>query len=270
MKKQQNQVNPILEKLDFSEGWDDNFYIQWLMRNSKAILSTLLILAALILIFARISSGGNKKAESDYFNAENNYAIYARGIKGNTDPAIRKEALEKLRLILDRRPDLHAKYDGLLAQALLIQGDPELASLYENRALKRTEADHLSYYANYAKNTLLIGNQHYAEALKNSILLKEEILKNAVLAREHPEQKMFGDLLFAYNLLRIAMLQNAIGSKEGELVAWKEFKGYAGLTADRPSEGLIEESAFGILLDHFQEGKVSLMNYIDYRELAPF
>jgi len=63
-------------------------------------------------------------------------------------------------------------------------------------------------------------------------------------------------LLYGFNLLRIASLQQQLGSKTEELNAWKEWKQFA--QSDTKSSQK--------LINHFKDGNVSITNYIEARE----
>jgi hypothetical protein len=265
MKKQLTST-PSLEKLDFNETWEDHPFVQWVVKNGKTIVATLLALTALLIIILRFVSGGNTKAEADYFNAAADFTLFQNGQAGKTDPASQQEAFEKLQTILGRRPELHAKYDGLIAQTLLINNENTLAATYENLALNRTNKDHLPYYADYARNTLLIADGQYESAIQNAEALQQKMIGEKDQAGTEPQTKAFGDKLWAMNLLRIAMLNQQIGNAKGELQAWANFKAFLGLPSSEKSAVAIETQAFDDLMQRFREGKITLIQYIEARE----
>ena len=68
-------------------------------------------------------------AEADYYEAAQQYALYQKSDS--------KESFDKLQGILARRPELHPKYDGLLAQILINRDEPQAAETYANLVFNR-------------------------------------------------------------------------------------------------------------------------------------
>lgn len=264
MKKNNSDIASHLNKMEFAHLSEDNRFIQWISQHGLNVLYGLLAVIAIVVIGYRLLYGGGSKGESDYYNAENDYQVFAKNVaSGSTVEA--KEQLTKLQAIIQDHPELHAKYDGLLAQGLLNLGDVAEAQPYAARTLERTRDDKLPFYSDYASTTLLIAQQNFSDALKKAEELKQKMLDNAAAAGNDAGKRDFGDILFAFNMLRIAMLEQQIGDKQGELQSWQELKRYAKWSGEAPSSA-INPLAFQILLNHFEEGKVSLLNYIDARE----
>lgn len=243
MKKSHSDTSTNLE---LAHSFEDNRFIQWITEHgTTAILSVLAALAILGLGY-RFISGGSAKAESDFMNAENDYVIFKRGVAEGTSVASPEEAFQKLQEILKARPELNAKYDGLLAQTLINRNNLQEAEVYAKRTLTRTDSDHLPFYTDYSETTLLICNQQYQEALIKALQLKQQMVDS--------NHQGYGNTLFVFNLLRIAMLEQQAGTAEDELKAWQALKG--------------NEKGYALLQQHFEEGGVSLANYIEAREKA--
>jgi hypothetical protein len=119
------------------------------------------------------------------------------------------DSLQKLQTILKKHPELHAKYDGAIAQALLSAQNPTEAAPYAERTLQRTQGETPAPYLDYASTTLLIANGKYDEALKAAQSLKSNT--------EYPT-------LYAFNLLRIAFLNRELKNTQAEKAAWAEVK----------------------------------------------
>ena len=77
-----------------------------------------------------------------------------------------------------------------------------------------------------------------------------------------------GCILYAYNLLRIAMLEKAAGTPKGELSAWAEMKKNAGWHGTQPTSRTYDPEAYLLLGQNFQNQETSLLDYIKYREDA--
>ena len=239
-------------ELELSHALEENVFIQWVTQHGPTVLIVVLASLVVLGIGYRFIGGGSNKAEADYVNAENDYVIFKRGIAEGTAVATPEEAFQRLQQILKARPDLESKYDGLLAQTLINRGNLSEAKVYADRTLARTSRDHLPLYADYAQTTLLIGQEQYKDALLKALQLKQQMLDAASAEGQQAGTQGFGNILFAFNLLRIAMLEQQVGTPEDELKAWQTLKDYA--------------KGFPILQQHFEEGGVSLLNYIEARE----
>lgn len=247
MKKSTQNANPVTL---FSNSWDESPFIQWISTYGRYLLLLAIGLITLLLVIYRMVSGGSGNAERDYLSADQAFTLFARPLAADTDPAANKEALTQLKSYLNRYPELHAKYDGLIAQTLLYRGEMEEATQFAALALNRTAGETPSFYSEYSQTTLLIGSQHYSDALARAQALHQKMLK-----AEKPNA--FGETLFAFNLLRIAILQQQIGLKKDELQTWQEWKGYLNKASG---------AAFQRLVEQFTENKISLLNYIEARE----
>lgn len=255
--------------LEMSNAWDDHPFVQWLSYYGRYILFTVLGLIALLTLVYRLTSGGDVKAETDYFNADNEFQLFAHPVVEEADSAASREALNRLELIMQRRPELNAKYDGLVAQILIFRGDADSAAPFATRAIARTAAENHPFYTDYAQTTLLIGSEQYHEALKRAQELQQKMaaamMHTQTQEGEHPA---FGDSLYVYNLIRIGMLQQQLGLSKEERDTWQEWKKLIQekdslLPAGRISSATIEEQ-----LAHFTDNKLSLLDYIEAREKA--
>lgn len=248
--KKQPPVAPLEHHL--KQFTDDDPIMQWLEQYGKILLGAVFGLLVLLFIIYRVSSGSTAKAEADYFDAAQQYSLFQKSDN--------QEALTKLQAILERRPELHPKYDGLLAQLLINRNDPAAAETYASLAFERIHHDHVPYYEEFAAITLQISRADYATALKRSKELKQILLKDATTAKQ---ERTFGDLLFAYNLLRIALLEQKAGTPTEEQAAWSEWNSYAQASTNSAS---IRAASFYTLDNLFGEGSLTLNHYIKSRE----
>jgi len=166
----------------------------------------------------------------------------------------RDSKLIRLQKILKSHPELHAKYDGRVAQKLLTKSQHGLAASFAKASQKRLGI--LSpYYADFTNCSLLIGSGRYDEALAQTRQLKEKLIQSSE-----------GSLLYSYTLLRIAFLELAKGNPREELAAWKEFKREAGWIKDEKPNRKIDSETLQLLCQNFQKNDVSLQDFIQHRE----
>ena len=123
------------------------------------------------------------------------------------------------------------------------------AKKFVMEALSRNTND--SFYENYAKTSLLICENNYEKALQGSMNLHDKLVNSTL--NDH-------QTLFAFNLLRIALLYQKMGLKKEELETWETLKKYSNDNVNTFS------NAFHPLFDVFQDKQVSLSDYIRHRE----
>lgn len=257
MKKTLSPAAPLV-KASFSDLLDENPIIQWISRNGLMLLTALAVIFISIFFVYRSSSGNSGRAELDYFNAENDMAIFEKEIVRN--PPVAEKAFDQLAAVIKRHPELLGKYEGLMAQALITHGKFSDAKPYAESTLIRTSQNDLQNLQQFAAITLSIGDNHLEEALKQSIILKNTLLNEA---KNHALED--SNILFAMNLLRIAMLQQALNLKSEELQSWQEWKQFAGISQGLSPSPEIKPQAFQTVIDHFAKGNISLLNYINIR-----
>lgn len=214
---------------ELSQTLGENPTIRWISQNGANLVWVLIGIIIAGLLFYRFV-GGSSASTQDFLQAEASYRSFVKEHDGNKQ----EQALTTLAAILYSTPSLQSKYDGMIAQVLLNRGKIGEAEPYIQRTLARTNKDHTPYYPDYANTTLTISNQAYAEALTQSQALDTQLTEENA------------PILKAYNLLRIAMLQQQLGNKAGELQAWEKFRPFAPYTA-------------------LSEGKVSINQYVQAR-----
>jgi predicted negative regulator of RcsB-dependent stress response len=241
-----NKIHQIpLEKTDFAEILEENEYFRWIAENGKNLGIAFFIIIALFFIGYRLTAGSMANSELQYIQAENDYQRFL----SEQNSATQTERLQKLDSILVTHPELYQKFDGAIAQKLINEGKVTEALPFAKRSLERTEKENAPYFSNYSITTLLIAEKKYEQALQQSLALKQELLKNT----------SNDDLLVAFNLLRIATLQQVLNLETEELGSWDEWK-----LANESSQ--ISKEAFQKLINYFNQTNVSLINYIEVRE----
>ena len=169
------------------------------------------------------------KSSVDYMSAN---ILYSKWEKSRED-----QFFTKLQQVLERRTDLHAKFDPLIAQKLLGSGKGKEAAPYAENVFKRSK-DASPFHRQFSETSLTIGRGEFTKALEASKSLKEQ-MKN-----ELP------NFLQIYNLVRIAVLEKEIGTPEGERLAWEE---------------VLKNPAFPLIQQNFRQGNLSLSDFISTR-----
>lgn len=229
----------------------------WLARHGKNTLFLLGAFALLLLALFQFGGRSTHRTEADYIQASNRYALFMRG---EDQP----DNLKELMLLMNRYPELHAAYDGAVAQALLNEGSWIEANPLIEATLKRTDWDRFAAYRTFAETTLLVVQGKYAPALESAQALQqqlaEQLEKNAYGAQE----------LFALNLLRIGVLQQQLGDTQGELKSWQAWKVYAGLALASGEEKLekryVDPAVFRSVIQELAQGSLALPDYFAFRQ----
>lgn len=240
---------------------DEGVFIDWISRYKNAIFYGLVIAVALLILFFRFSSGSRGKAEVNYLQAAKEFQIAVS--PKQQDPSIAEHALSQLNAMMDQYPELHAAYDGTIAQTLLSRGQVAEAQPYAASTLERTRSDELSFYRSFAQTTLLIAQQKYEEARNQALSLQQKMEELLQTSWQQVEME-FGEELFTWNLFRIGMLSQLLGDRAGELKAWNEWRQYAGLDEGGRLQHL-DAQDFLIATQALAIGTTTLSDYIDQR-----
>jgi hypothetical protein len=132
-----------------------------------------------------------------------------------------------------------------------------------SKATEQRIGDISPYYKQFSNCSLLIGEKKFDEALARSQSLKQSLDQDELFWKPKSEVVRHGVVLYGYNLLRIASLQQMTGNVVGELAAWNEFKKAAGWLE---SEASLDPESFELISQNFQNNDVSLRDFIQYRE----
>lgn len=223
----------------------DHPLVEWISTNRKVLLWGLLGLFAALILSYRLISARTLNAETDYFRAEIAFQELQKTPNNKEKSA---SYIKELTAIMERRPELHAKYDGALAQYFIIENQPEEAEKFARSTFKRIKPDQLQLFESYANASLLITQGLYQEALQNSLQLQTQLAENS--------SEISKETLKIYNLLRLAILHQQLGQKEQELAAWEILLNQAEKNTD----------AFIPIYQLFKTGQTSLGQYIDERK----
>ena len=104
------------------------------------------------------------------------------------------------------------------------------------------------------------------EALKEAKQLKVDLEQDQTFWTQRDKSIKSGTVLYAYNLLRIASLERAVGSVQGELTAWDELLQNSGWNKQPKNPQTYDPEAYSLLASNFQEGETSLLDFIKERQ----
>jgi hypothetical protein len=223
-----------------------NKYIKlakWCMDRSKYFTYGLMTLVLLMVLSMRALPILKKKNAKDYFLAKASFENW-KNAKTNSDE------LKELLRITKKHMHLTPSFEASIAQELIANDKVEEAKYFASFSIKRLEKN-LPLHAIFAKGSILIANDKYKEALKGALLLKKQIKENAK-AKDY-------DLLYGYNLLRIAVLQKSLDKKSQELISWQEFEKYLKTQKNEPNLQILDQA-------HTFYEKESIQNYLDHRK----
>lgn len=212
----------------------------------------LYVLPIALVAGALVAKLGTRKAQSekDFIAGATAFTKWSKGLEQNGSE------LAQLEKIMKKHPELCAKYDALLGQSLIANIAPKQAMIYVDRALKRTNQP---YYQEYSQTSLKITQESFEEALQEALSLKEKIL----LDQQYWARLDQSSALYAFNLLRIALLSQKKGDKASELSAWQEIKSY---NTSPQKDNKIGQFGFKQLFSHFTVQETTLLDYIKIRE----
>ncbi len=243
-----SSVNSSLNNVDLGEDWSSHPAIEWLSANKKFLLWGFLALLACLILAYRMIATRTLNAESDFFQAQTAFTQFQQASLSSEENSAEAD-LQQLQAILQRRPELKPKYEGALAQTLLITGQTAQAQNFAEDIFKRTQPDHLQLYQNYSQTSLLIAEGRYADALQQAQQLQATL--DQLNEKANPT-------LYVFNLIRLAMLYQQTGQPQEELQVWEQFQ-------NQPSYRL----DFVLAANHaLKVGQASLNQYIEERKQA--
>ena len=236
---------PTLKNLDLNDDWSSHPAVEWAIINKKKILWIAAGLLLLLIICYRIIAMRTVTAENDFFQAQAAFTQFQKaGI--SSDGSIASKDLDQLDSIMQRHPEIKPKYEGPLAQTLLISGQIPQAQKFAEGIFKRTQPDYLQLYQDYSQTSLLIAEEQYTEALSQAIKLKAS-LDNL--------NENDNSLLYVYNLIRLALLYQQTGQFQEELKTWQELQ-----TQTQRLEAVLAASQV------LKIGQATLNQYIEERQ----
>lgn len=245
----------VLNKSDFAEDLAEHPFILWLSKHQQTLIYTFLACVAVLIVAYRFFSNQAANTEAAYLQADIAFERFQDNTLKATEPSSREEAFAQLQSMMKQYPHLQSKYDGLIAETLIIDGNAAEAEIFAHRSFERTKEEDSPFYADFAKTTLLITRGSYEAANKESRELKTRMEAQTADAQSSSTSLSFGPTLFLLNLVRMGMLEQQLGNKKEELNVWEEVK----------SLMLNRNQYFSPTVNLFNEGRASLERYIDHR-----
>ncbi|MFA6119643.1 MAG: hypothetical protein WCT85_06410 [Parachlamydiales bacterium] len=226
----------------------------WISDKKNYLFLALAIVVLGTVVIQKSSFFSSKKSKDEIITANECYKVLKE------TSFCDEQKLSELKNIMQKYPFLKTKYDGIVLQNLILNErvSDEEYQLAEN-LIQRTR-DELPYYNDFSKTALLISKGKFDEALKDSIELKEKILKDESFFKNNKFQSGF--TLFSLNLFRIACLERKLNHPENELAAWNELEKY---TCDFKNIDQNTEIS-NDLNEIFREKEIELIDYIKYRK----
>jgi len=209
---------------------------------------------ALLAIGYRFAGGTAAKKETSYLVAENYFTNLQQAVGTGIGIETIENYLDKLKEITTAYPSLQSRYDGTIAQFLIAMGRYEEAQPFAMRTLKRTAQDQLPIFNDFSKISLMIAKGNLAEALEEAQKLKKEMIQ----IRNKNEGSFVS--LFAYTLLRNAILQSKAGAPRKAEKAWTEWEKYASSIGNPQLRDAVAKLEIAL-----NEGKFTLNDYISLR-----
>jgi len=223
----------------------------------KKVFYIILLVFLVIALFVVQFGSRKEQSEKDYVAVANAFTTWAQILDTND------ESFTQVKKLLIKHPELKAEYDPQIAQNLLIAGAEKEAKPFLDEILLRNS---LPYYSDYSRTSFTIASKNYEKALDEAVSLKQSMLQDQNFLGALKEKQSYGSNLFAFNLLRIATLHQALNHQNEENLAWKEFKQCAGWEKEDASMHKIDKEGFNTLLSHFTIQDISLLDYIGARE----
>lgn len=208
---------------------EENKLIAYLSQHWSKILLGILVLATIGAWTERLMHSNQKESKQDFFIAQH---IFDRFQKGEYLPS---ESIESVQNILGRHPELHPKFDVVLALTFFSQQKGQEASQYARSLISHADKHLPLLYKDYAHTTLLISEGLYDQALFSALSLQERLSSES-------DCSALGGL----NTLRLLFLARQLNRVEEEKLYWSQ------LTA---------HPAYEEIASVFQVGNISLNDY---------
>lgn len=229
----------------------------WMVENRRVLLATVLTLLVLCTCLFQLST---KLFPPSNASLASKRQFYSASLLTDI------EELNKMEVSLKKDPHLRAKLGQSLAQKFLAVGDAQKAQKYAKVAFRRTADLNSAYYTRFANNTFAIVNHEYSAALQEAQKLKLDLEQDLAFWDRKDKFLKSGSILYAYNLIRIASLERALGSEQGELLAWNEFVQNAGWEGAPKNPQIYDQEAYSLVASNFKRGEVSLSDFIKERK----
>ncbi|MGE5196656.1 MAG: hypothetical protein ACM3JI_04945 [Anaerolineae bacterium] len=251
------RTDSIIE-VDFSP--TKTVWIEWLVIHGRALaLSLAAVMLTVFFIVVYLTYFRYEK--QDFLGVGLVYQKWAA-----TNPSDEK-LLGELNELLEKNADLKVKYFPLIGSRLIALNDGTAAEPYF-RQIKETTFQR-GHYEKFAMTSLLISKGDLLAALEEAKELKKNLEEDEAFWGNQNRHVRFGSILFAFNLLRIAILEKEVGSPQGELSAWAELQKHAGwLEESSDGSKYCDSESVELLQNNFTQQGATLLDYIQDRRKA--
>ncbi len=183
---------------------EENKLIEWVRKHSSKFFIILLCCVATAFFAGRSASSKKSHSTKDF--------IVMRQLfdRLQTGEPLAAESIQAAEAILSQHPELHPKYDPLLALSFFHQENSAKGIVYANAVLKRAEKLTSSPYQDYGNTSILIAQKKHADAFQQAQQLEEQLR----------DQTTF-ETLRVFNLLRLAFLAKEMGQPSLVKQAWE-------------------------------------------------
>jgi hypothetical protein len=241
--------------------------VDWFVKNQKNLLIAALVIAIGIGFSIWRMSQASAKAAYDivYANKLANELAKSSPSFDTVDNGMMvtssEEAVRELKAIDDQYPALQHRYDGLIAEELILEDKKSQIDPYATRSIENLKEAGLTQFAAFSTITRLTALGQYEKALEEATLLKANLETVAPDAIEMQIQK-HEFALHAFTLLEIATLQEKLGKTDDMNNTLNSLRTLLGLTQNATLSPKHEEAAAtvrsllqepqGSLLDSFK------------------
>lgn len=173
--------------------------------------------------------------------------LYEKWIKSNEE-----KIPEKLEHLINTQSYIQKKFDPLIAQQALLHSSTQSCE----RVLAQLETQ-APYHASFAKTSLLIKDKRYADALESAYTLKTHLENDTSIWHQKGLTAPSGSILYAFNLARIAILEQQLGNRHAEIATWTLLDNTQDTTYHPEARMLLEKA--------FTDNNLVLSDYISHR-----
>jgi hypothetical protein len=209
---------------------EGNKFIPFLGKHWSKLLLGIVAIICLAVWAERLLWSNENQNKQDFIVV---HQIFERFHKGE---GLAEESIEAAENILERHPELHPKYDAMLALTFFSQANERKAEKYARSLIEQVDSELPPLYQHYAKTTLLIAEKGYAQAFEEALALQEQL-----------KGKSGYQTLDAMNTLRLLFLADTLGDTTQKNIFWKKLEKHPAYPSIQPL---------------FHEGKLSLEDYI--------
>lgn len=170
-----------------------------------------------------------------------------------------KQTEEKILRFFQLYPETTPGKQGRIVQKSIVAAELDETHQLGEQILERISFTEWPYKA-FSKASLLIAEQNYDEALTEALHLHRRIEEDKqFLQNEHG----YGTILYAFNMLRIAALEGKLQLTSEQTNTLLRLKNFLSLKDQQNIEMLPSTMAKRRFIQHFEESRFSILNYID-------